>query len=180
VVAVDGSGESPSSGEKIEYEKMLLATGAAPKRPPVKGLEAVPHHVLRTLEDALNLRSGIRKDGMAVVLGAGLIGLHAAENLAKGGMRVVVVEALSQALPGYLTTSEMIWGLFECGVKSAERRVQVKRGPRATWPRGRESCPGHSVATGFSRVKYLAGSGIGGQGILVDERMRTNVSRSGR
>ena len=80
----------------------------------------MPHHVLRTLEDALNLRSGIRKGGTAVVLGAGLIGLHAAENLAKGGMRVVVVEALPQVLPGYFDeeASQMIYRAFsDNGVK---------------------------------------------------------------
>src|SRR5512136_1059323 len=101
VVAVDGGSRQVTlqSGEKIEYEKLLLATGAAPKLPPVEGLDAVPHHVLRTLEDAVALRSKIRKGGTAAVLGAGLIGLHAAENLAKGGMRVLVVEALPQVLP---------------------------------------------------------------------------------
>src|SRR5512136_2065606 len=122
VVAVDGRSRQVTlqSGEKIEYEKLLLAIGAAPKRPPVQGLEIVPHHVLRTLEDALNLRSKIRKGGTAVVMGAGLIGLDAAENLAEGGMKVVVVEALAQVLPGYFDeeASQMIHRVFsENGVK---------------------------------------------------------------
>jgi len=122
IVAVEGRSRQVvlQSGEKMEYEKLLLATGAAPNRPPVQGLEAVPHHVLRTLEDALTLRSKIRKNATAVVLGAGLIGLHAAENLARGGMRVIVVEALSQVLPGYFDeeASQMIHRAFsDNGVK---------------------------------------------------------------
>jgi phenylglyoxylate dehydrogenase epsilon subunit len=189
VVAVDGRGRQVTlqSGEKIEYEKLLLATGAAPKLPPVQGLEAAPHHVLRTLEDALTLRSNIRKEGTAVVLGAGLIGLHAAENLAKGGMKVVVVEALSQVLPGYFDeeASQMIYRAFsENGVKillnemvsrvkGAEGEITLSFASGGTLSAGLLV-----VATGVQpRVESLQGSGVEvDQGILVDERMRTNVS----
>jgi len=189
VVAVDGRSRQVTlrSGEKMEYEKLLLATGAAPKRPPVQGLEAVPHHVLRTLEDALTLRSKIRKEGTAVVLGAGLIGLHAAENLAKGGMRVVVVEALSQVLPGYFDAeaSQMIYRAFSDNgikillnakvsrVKGAEGETTLSLASGGTLSAGLLV-----VATGVQpRVEVLQGSGVEvDQGILVDERMRTNVS----
>jgi phenylglyoxylate dehydrogenase epsilon subunit len=189
VVAVDGGSRQVTlqSGEKIEYEKLLLATGAAPKLPPVQGLEAVPHHVLRTLEDALILRSKIRKDGTAVVLGAGLIGLHAAENLAKGGMKVVVVEALSQVLPGYFDedASQMILRAF------TDKGVKILLNEKVSRSRGAEGKITLTLATGESlsagllvvatgvqpRVEYLKDSGVEvDEGILVDERMRTNVS----
>jgi phenylglyoxylate dehydrogenase epsilon subunit len=189
LVAVDGVSRQVTleSGEKIEYEKLLLATGAAPKRPPVEGLEAVPHHVLRTLEDALKLRSRIRKGQTAVVLGAGLIGLHAAENLAKEGMRVVVVEALTQVLPGYFDeeASQMIGRAFsDKGVKillnEKVSRVKGADGESTlSLASGRSLSSGLIVvATGVQpRVEYLADSGMEvDQGILVDERMRTNVS----
>jgi phenylglyoxylate dehydrogenase epsilon subunit len=188
VVAVDGRSRQVTlqSGEKIEYEKLLLATGAAPKLPPVQGLETVAHHVLRTLEDALTLRSNIRKGERAAVLGAGLIGLHAAENLAKGGMGVVVVEAQSQVLPGYFDeeASQMIHRAFsDKGIKILlnEKVSRVKgSGGEATL----ELASGGSlsagllvVATGIQpRVEALKGSGVEvEQGILVDDRMRTNV-----
>lgn len=189
VVAVDGSSRQVTlqSGEKIEYEKLLLATGAAPKLPPVQGLEAVPHHVLRTLEDALGLRSKIRKGGTALVMGAGLIGLHAAENLAKGGMKVVVVEALSQVLPGYFDeeASQIICKAFsDNGIKIRlnEKVSRVEGGDGETAlsvvSGGSISAGLIVVATGVQpRVEVLAGSGVEvDQGILVDERMRTNVS----
>jgi phenylglyoxylate dehydrogenase epsilon subunit len=189
VVAVDGGSRQVTleSGEKIEYEKLLLATGAAPKLPPVQGLEAVPHHVLRTLEDALALRSKIRKGGTAAVLGAGLIGLHAAENLAKGGMKVVVVEALSQVLPGYFDeeASQMIHRVFsENGVKILlnEKVTKVKGTDREATlglaSGGSLSAGLLVVATGVQpQVECLKGSAVEvDEGILVDERMRTNVS----
>jgi phenylglyoxylate dehydrogenase epsilon subunit len=189
VVAVNGGSRQVTlqSGEKIEYEKLLVATGAAPKLPPVQGLEAVPHHVLRTLEDALTLRSKIRKDATAVVLGAGLIGLHAAENLAKGGMKVVVVEALSQVLPGYFDedASQMIHRAF------SDNGVKILLNEKVSRVRGAEGKATLTLATGESlsagllvvatgvqpRVEILEGAGVEvDQGILVDERMRTNVS----
>jgi len=189
VVAVDGSSRQVTlqSGEKIKYEKLLLATGAAPKLPPVQGLEAVPHHVLRTLEDALGLRSKIQKGGTALVMGAGLIGLHAAENLAKGGMKVVVVEALSQVLPGYFDeeASQIICKAFsDNGIKIRlnEKVSRVKGGDGET---ALSLVSGESISAGLivvatgvqPRVEVLAGSGVEvDQGILVDERMRTNVS----
>ena len=189
VVAVDGSSRQVTlqSGEKIKYEKLLLATGAAPKLPPVQGLQAVPHHVLRTLEDALGLRSKIRKGGTALVMGAGLIGLHAAENLAKGGMKVVVVEALSQVLPGYFDeeVSQIICKAFsDNGIKIRlnEKVSRVEGGDGETAlslvSGGSISAGLIVVATGVQpRVEVLAGSGVEvDQGILVDERMRTNVS----
>ncbi|MBW1722238.1 MAG: NAD(P)/FAD-dependent oxidoreductase, partial [Deltaproteobacteria bacterium] len=89
------------SGEILDYDKLLLATGAAPVLPPVEGLEGVSCHVLRTLEDALGLRRAMEGSRSAVVLGGGLIGMHAAENLHKGGLKVTLVEALDQILPGY-------------------------------------------------------------------------------
>ena len=189
VVALDGKSRQVAvqSGEKIEYEKLLLATGAAPKRPPGQGLEAVPHHVLRTLEDALSMRSKIRKDATAVVIGAGLIGLHAAENLAKGGMKVVVVETLPQVLPGYFDeeASQMIHRAFsDKGVKillnKKVSRVKGAEGEATVKLASGETLLAELlvVATGIQpRMEYLKGSGVEvDQGILVDERMRTSVS----
>jgi phenylglyoxylate dehydrogenase epsilon subunit len=189
VVDVDGKSRQVTlqSGVKIEYEKLLLGTGAAPKLSPGQGLDTVPHHVLRTLEDALALRVKIQKGGNAVVMGAGLIGLHAAENLAKGGMKVTVVEALPQVLPGYFDeeASKMIYRAF------TDNGVKILLKEKAARVRGTEGqiilslASGNDlsagllvVATGVQpRVEYLKGSGVEvDQGILVDERMRTNVA----
>jgi phenylglyoxylate dehydrogenase epsilon subunit len=60
--------------------------------PPIPGLKDVSFHVLRTLDDATRLNAGLPQTKQAVVLGAGLVGMHAAENLAKAGAQVTVVE----------------------------------------------------------------------------------------
>ncbi|HUY03357.1 MAG TPA: FAD-dependent oxidoreductase, partial [Rhodocyclaceae bacterium] len=80
-----------ASGEEIAFDKLLLATGAAPSLPPIPGLASVGFHVLRTLSDASGLRQALPGAKSAVVLGGGLIGMHAAENLAKAGVAVTVV-----------------------------------------------------------------------------------------
>ncbi|NOR15761.1 MAG: NAD(P)/FAD-dependent oxidoreductase, partial [Candidatus Aminicenantes bacterium] len=89
-----------NSGKKLGYGKLLLVTGAEPVVPSVKGLKSVPYQVLRTLEDAMRLRRIMRKAKSAIVLGAGLIAMHAVENLAKAGKTVTVV-VRSRMLRGY-------------------------------------------------------------------------------
>ena len=46
-----------ADGSEIAYEKILLATGAAPAIPPIPGLDQVSYHVLRTLDDATKLNA---------------------------------------------------------------------------------------------------------------------------
>src|SRR5690606_15754275 len=86
--------------EIIAYDALVLAPGAAAIRPPLPGLDSPRVHTLRSVPDALALRDrvtgGVRR---AVVLGAGFIGLEAAEALARQGVRVSVVELAQHVLP---------------------------------------------------------------------------------
>ncbi|MBW2304131.1 MAG: FAD-dependent oxidoreductase [Deltaproteobacteria bacterium] len=172
------------SGEILDYDKLLLATGAAPVLPPVEGLEGVSCHVLRTLEDALGLRRAMEGSRSAVVLGGGLIGMHAAENLHKGGLKVTLVEALDQILPGYFDreAAGLIRDIFrENGIEvltgSVVTRVFEDRGRCiVSLDSGEERTADLLlVATGVRpRIGFLTGSGIDAEeGVLVDERMRT-------
>jgi phenylglyoxylate dehydrogenase epsilon subunit len=103
-----------ADGREIGFDKLLLATGAAPMLPPIPGLAGLKFHVLRTLADALALREALPRAKRALVLGGGLIGMHAAENLAKGGVAVSVVELQPHVLSGYFDAeaSAMIESVF--------------------------------------------------------------------
>ena len=103
-----------ADGSKIAFDKLLLATGAAPLLPAIPGLAGLKFHVLRTLADAVALRQALPRIKRAVVLGGGLIGMHAAENLAKGGVEVSVVEMQPHVLAGYFdaAASAMIEQVF--------------------------------------------------------------------
>jgi len=175
-----------SSGKSLKYDKLLLATGATPVLPPVAGLDDVPHHVLRTLDDALKLRSTLADKRSALVIGAGLIGMHAAENLAKAGLDVTIVEALPQVLPDYFDedAAGMIQKVFsDEGIKvhtgSSVKQVSGSNGDRVvTLDSGEEiSVDLLLISTGVRPVfDYLTEAGIEVDlGILVDDRMRTSA-----
>ncbi len=173
-------------GNKIGFDKLLLATGAAPMLPPIPGLSDLKFHVLRTLADAVGLRAALPRIKRAIVLGGGLIGMHAAENLAKGGVEVSVVEMQPHVLAGYFDAeaSGMIEKAFTAnGVRlllgaRVEGFAPQGEGCRATLNDGSElDADLLLVATGVAPVTdFLEGSGIETErGVLVDAHMRTNV-----
>jgi NADPH-dependent 2,4-dienoyl-CoA reductase/sulfur reductase-like enzyme/rhodanese-related sulfurtransferase len=83
------------------YDVLVLATGAAPLRPNLAGIDLPGIHVLRTIPDSRRIREWIetRNPRRAVIIGGGYIGLEMAENLVKRGIRVTIVEALGQLIP---------------------------------------------------------------------------------
>jgi len=143
--------------------------------------------VLRTLADAVALRAALPRTKRAVVLGGGLIGMHAAENLAKSGVEVSVVEMQPHVLAGYFDAeaSAMIEKVFAANGVRLYMGKQVAsfmphgEGGRARLADGTElDADLVLVATGVAPVTdFLAGSGIATErGVLVDEYMRTNVA----
>jgi NADPH-dependent 2,4-dienoyl-CoA reductase/sulfur reductase-like enzyme len=87
------------SGARLRYDHLVIATGA---RCDTCGLGSLPPHVftLHTLEDATRLRAFIREKQPrnGVVVGAGYIGLEAADALRRNGLRVTVLERSQQLL----------------------------------------------------------------------------------
>lgn len=174
-----------NSGKKLGYEKLLLATGAEPVVPSVKGLKSVPYQVLRTLEDAMRLRRIMREVKSAIVLGAGLIAMHAVENLAKAGKTVTVV-VRSRMLRGYFdeVSGSLIQKIFtQNGINvitgSQVAHIEPNNGGCHVFLESGEGISGDMllVATGVRPcMDYLSGSGIDlNEGILVNETMRTSA-----
>lgn len=89
------------SGEEsvYSYDKLVLATGAAPLRPGIPGIHDQRVRVLRTLGDMDGIRQAAAEAKRVVVVGAGFIGLEMAEQLRHGGREVTVVEMAPQVLP---------------------------------------------------------------------------------
>jgi NADH oxidase (H2O2-forming) len=89
--------------ETLQYDSLILATGASPFVPPIKGREKQGIQVLRTIEDGKKINQAINNGAKApVVMGAGLIGLETAVALQERGLRTTVVELLPQILPTML------------------------------------------------------------------------------
>ncbi|MFN8244482.1 MAG: FAD-dependent oxidoreductase [Ferruginibacter sp.] len=91
-----------SSGETYEeaYDKLVLAPGASPVKPPLPGIDSNGILTLRNVTDADRIKEYVKQfpGGKAVIIGAGFIGLEMAENLHQLGMQVTVVEMAGQVL----------------------------------------------------------------------------------
>lgn len=83
-----------ADGERIGYDKLILATGGAARTLPVPGGELPGVLTLRTLDDALRLRARLTDGAKIVVVGGGWIGLEVAATARQSGADVVVVEAM--------------------------------------------------------------------------------------
>jgi NADPH-dependent 2,4-dienoyl-CoA reductase/sulfur reductase-like enzyme/nitrite reductase/ring-hydroxylating ferredoxin subunit len=79
------------SGERIDYDRLLLATGAEPVAPDVSGAGTTPVYTLRSLADARALIAGAMAARTAVVVGMGFIGLETAGALRARGLEVHVI-----------------------------------------------------------------------------------------
>lgn len=112
-----------SDGEGVEYDGLFIATGARPRRfPGAEDRKGV--HVLRTLEDATNLRDTLAGSPRVAVIGAGFIGMEVAATCRERGLEVSVVEALPTPLVRGLGTvlGEHVAGVFR------ERGVDIRCG----------------------------------------------------
>ncbi len=85
----------------LEYDKLVLATGASPIIPPIPGIELDGVHTLHSVEDAEAVKTAVEQRGAqrAVIVGGGLIGVETAEALVEKGCHVTMVEMLPQILP---------------------------------------------------------------------------------
>lgn len=89
---------------EFTYDKLVIAVGASPVKPPIEGCDLENVFFMRTPEDAIRLRETIDAGGIkkAVVVGAGYIGLEIAENLKTMGVRPFVLDMAPQILaPGF-------------------------------------------------------------------------------
>ena len=82
-----------SGGERIGYDKLLLATGTRARKVELPGARGPCVHYLRTLQDALRLRESVALGRRIAIIGGGYIGLEVAASAATAGATVTVVEA---------------------------------------------------------------------------------------
>ncbi|HKW54725.1 MAG TPA: FAD-dependent oxidoreductase, partial [Stellaceae bacterium] len=91
-----------AGGERVAYDKLLLATGCRGRRLP-RDFETVPIYYLRSLGDAGRIRAALRPDSAVVMIGGGFIGLEIAASATKRGAKVRVIEAaprlMSRGMP---------------------------------------------------------------------------------
>jgi NADPH-dependent 2,4-dienoyl-CoA reductase/sulfur reductase-like enzyme/rhodanese-related sulfurtransferase len=172
-----------------KYDALVLSPGAAPIRPSLPGIDLPGIFVLRTIPDSRSIRSWIADHNAkrAVVVGGGLVGLEMAENLARRGLAVTVVEMLDQVLPPL--DPEMAAPVHEHLIKNGvELQLgdavagfeQAPNGPLQVTTKSGRSFPADLaiLAIGVrpeTKLAKEAGLALGARGgIRVDESMRTS------
>ncbi len=94
------------SGEekRLDYDKLVLATGGKAFRPPIPGLDLKHVWFMTHPDDAASLVQTIDQQGLkkAVLVGAGFIGVEMAEALINKGLEVTMVEMMDQIMPGII------------------------------------------------------------------------------
>lgn len=163
------------SGERVRYDRLVLATGARCDTCGMAGADREHVFTLHTLEDAERMRAFLRekRPKRAVVVGAGYIGVEAADALRRNGLRVTVLERSQHALlrDDANLTAAVARQLEEHG-------VELRTGVAVN---SVEDVPADIVvlAAGFKpnvQLAVEAGIETGRSGALrTDERMETNV-----
>jgi nitrite reductase (NADH) large subunit len=176
-----------ASGQACEYDRLLIASGARPRLLGVAGEDLPGVHTLRNLADWQRLAASLPQRGAPVtVVGAGPVGLKAAEALARRGYRVNLLEAESRPLPRLL--DETAAALLQQALTRIGLDIFLNTRPAAflgekgrlkalALEDGRE-LPSEValLAVGVTpRVEFLAGTGLAGAaGISVDPFLKTS------
>ncbi|MFI7144783.1 NAD(P)/FAD-dependent oxidoreductase [Nonomuraea sp. NPDC050022] len=161
---------------ELGYDGLVIATGAEPITLPGDGRQ----HVLRTLDDALELRARLVKGAHVVIIGAGWIGAEVATAARRAGCEVTVIEAgpapLAQAVGPEIGARTQGW------YEGIDLRLNTLVGSvddgGVTLADG-SLIEAHVVVTGVGvrpTVGWLAGSGVDlDNGVVTDEHLRTSL-----
>jgi NADPH-dependent 2,4-dienoyl-CoA reductase/sulfur reductase-like enzyme len=171
-------------GGEFGFEKLIVATGARPRRLNIPGANLRNVHYLRTVNDSKAIRSAVDGQAQALVIGGGFIGMEVAAVLAQAGIGVTIV--LKDDRIGARLFSPEMSHFFEAYY--AERGVRLLKGTSVSQLQGEEvvssavlvdgqtiSCQLVVVGIGVEPVTEMVGnSGIAiGDGIVVNEYLET-------
>ena len=174
--------------EVCSYDKLVLSVGASPSILPIEGIEKPGVFKMRTPDDAIAIRSYVEEKSVkkAVVIGAGFIGLEAAENLKAKGVQVTVIDFASQILPNIIDPEMAVYAKKHL----LREGIRVITGTKAEAVLGNEAVTGVKTSAGVlgcellimaagirPNTDFLVGSGLEmfKGTILVDHTMKTNL-----
>jgi NAD(P)H-nitrite reductase large subunit len=105
VVKVDAQAKQVefASGERLPYDRLLIASGSHPIRPKVSGMDLANVHTCWTIEDARAIAAKAAPGARVLQIGAGFIGCIIMEALAARGVKLTVVEMGDRMVPRMMT-----------------------------------------------------------------------------
>lgn len=187
VTALDRSARTVAldSRDRIEYDRLVLATGASPRALDVSGADLAGVHSLRSLADAKKLREALTDGRRAVIIGAGWIGLEVAAAARAAGVDVTVLEAapvpllraLGERLGGYFADLHRGHGV-DLRLQTATSALEGEGGKVTAVRAGSQLFPADLVvvAVGVApNAELAAAAGLEvDNGIVVDDRLRSS------
>jgi len=174
------------SGEVLPWDRLLVATGARPNRPPIPGVELPGVSPCWTLEDARRIMRLARPGSRVLQMGAGFIGCIILESLAARGVKLTVVEMGERMVPRMMTPGASALIKAWCEAKGIRVLTQARvvsiaqsGGALAATLDSGEVIDADLLitATGVSpNIEFVAGSGVAcDRGVLVDHRMQSSI-----
>ncbi len=177
-------------GETLGYDRLLLATGSRPVRPPVEGLQQPGIHHCWTLEDARAISQLAQPGSSVTLMGAGFIGCIIMEALIERGVKLTVVEMGDRMVQRMMdqAAGNLIkqWCLAKGVQIHTSTRVKSVRPDTSGQTRYQLQCEPAAeigadlivVATGVTpNIEFLEGSGIETRnGINVDQHQQSSAA----
>lgn len=182
IAALEGQEAVTDRGERIAFDRAVIATGSRAIRLPVPGGDLPGVHTYRTHADVAAM---LRSDGPAVVVGGGLLGLEAADGLARRGVAVTVVHPLGwpmerqlDAGAGALLTARLQGRRIRFAMPAGLAAIEGREQAEAVLLTDGRRIPARLVvlAVGIRPDLSLAeASGLAtNRGIVVDAQLRTS------
>ncbi len=174
------------NNNEVEFDKLLIATGSHPIRPPIEGMDLPNIHSCWTLEDGRNIVAKAKPGSNVVLMGAGFIGCIILEALALRKVNLTVIEMGDRMVPRMMdqTAGNLIkkWCLDKgVNVHTSTKVESITKGDGESLKVNLDS--GETLnadlvisATGVkANIQFLDNSGIETDfGILVNERLESN------
>jgi 3-phenylpropionate/trans-cinnamate dioxygenase ferredoxin reductase component len=176
-----------ADGRTIAYDRLLIATGGVPRRPPIPGADLDGVQTLRTVDDSDRLQAALERGGALAIVGAGWIGCEVAASARQRGVDVTVVELADRPLERVLGPElgdfyaavhrshgvELLTGVQVAAIEGTGRaeRLRLADG-RAV------DCDGVLLAVGITPDTRLAEAGglDVDDGVLVDEHLAASAA----
>ena len=175
------------NGQTLSFDRLLIATGSRPVRPPIPGIDSPQVHPCWTLEDARAIQRLAKPGARVLQMGAGFIGCIIMEALANRGVELSVVEMGDRMVPRMM--GPVAGGMIRDWCESKGVKVYTGAKVEAIVP-GESSSVTVRLSTGDKleadlvisatgvkpNIEFLKDSTITClQGVLTDERLQTNV-----
>ena len=170
-----------ADARSLEYDRLLIATGAVPRRPPIDGIDRDGVLVLRTLADADALRRRLAGGGPVAIVGAGWIGCEVAAAARTLGAEVTLIE--QAAVPLERVLGPQLGAMYadvhrDHGVRLLTGRGVARIGDGVRLDDG-EVVAAETVVVGVGVAPDTRLAAAGGlsvdDGILADEHLRTSA-----